>query len=295
MSSSWSVEIVQAVMAATRALEEPFDLGRALNGIVEAALLICAGERVVLMQDGRVLAEREAFAAAPTIEASHIEQVTRTGVSFGPAGLDGVGSSVESGVCALPVCEVPRSVLAVRLNGCPIDAARWSAMSHLSNLAALALARAQDAAVSGRFRATAQRAERLEAQAARRREQRFAGEESEAAFKFILGSSEALLDHLKELDRAASSSRVILLTGPTGSGKELSARAIHALIRPKGPFVARNVSRFRGDRLESEVFGHVRGAFTGAVANTKGRLSRRTRAFCSWTNSSRWIGRGRTR
>lgn len=270
MSGSWPAEIVAAVVRATRALEEPFTLDRALEGIVEAALSIASGERAVLHRDGRVVAERTASLRAPALASAILEHVAETGRSFGPAGLDGVAADPEPGACALPVCAAPRAVLGVRLNGCPLDSARWSALRHLAGLASLAFARAGDAAIAARFRETAAKSEELRARAERRRSERLAGSRGEAAFAPIVGCSEAVLDHFAELDRAAAEARVILLTGTTGSGKELAARAIHALARGKGPFVVRNVSRLRGDRLESELHGHVRGAFTGAVADAPG-------------------------
>ena len=73
--------------------------------------------------------------------------------------------------------------------------------------------------------------------------------------------------------RVAASNASVLLLGETGTGKELIAKAIHALSpRGSGPFVRVNCGALSDSLLESELFGHVRGAFTGAVSNRTGRF-----------------------
>ena len=89
----------------------------------------------------------------------------------------------------------------------------------------------------------------------------------------FLGSDPAM-DRVRDLaHRYAASDQALLISGDTGTGKELMARAIHALSpRHDGPFLALNCSAFQETMLESELFGHVKGAFTGATGAKKGLL-----------------------
>ncbi|MDD5308926.1 MAG: sigma-54 dependent transcriptional regulator [Deltaproteobacteria bacterium] len=87
----------------------------------------------------------------------------------------------------------------------------------------------------------------------------------------ILGTSPAMLDVYKTIEAMAHTSSTVLVQGESGTGKELVARAIHRLgSRAAGPFVPVNCSAIPESLIESELFGHVRGAFTGAVALRKG-------------------------
>ena len=89
----------------------------------------------------------------------------------------------------------------------------------------------------------------------------------------IIGEHVAIREALTSLRRAAGSDTTVLLTGESGTGKELFARALHALSeRRDGPFVAVNCAAIPGTLLESELFGHERGAFTGAVTRRPGRF-----------------------
>jgi len=92
-------------------------------------------------------------------------------------------------------------------------------------------------------------------------------------FRRIVGSSPALLEVLKEAVQAAPTRATVTILGETGTGKELVARAIHeASDRASGPFIAVNCAAIPATLLEAELFGHERGAFTGAAAARKGKF-----------------------
>ncbi len=85
----------------------------------------------------------------------------------------------------------------------------------------------------------------------------------------IVGACQGMLDVYKRIDKIAPTDISVLITGETGTGKELIARELHRRSpRNKGPFITINCGAIPENLLESELFGHVRGAFTGAV-NTK--------------------------
>jgi two-component system response regulator AtoC len=87
----------------------------------------------------------------------------------------------------------------------------------------------------------------------------------------IVGTSEALQDLLRRVRRVAPQKTTVLLEGESGTGKELVARAIHELSsRASFPFVALNCGAVPAELIESELFGHVKGAFTDAVRTKKG-------------------------
>ncbi len=86
-------------------------------------------------------------------------------------------------------------------------------------------------------------------------------------------SSVAMQEVFRAIGRLATSSATVLLTGESGTGKELIARALHThSTRSAGPFVALNAAAIPRDLLEAELFGHERGAFTGATQLRKGRF-----------------------
>ncbi|HEU4988955.1 MAG TPA: sigma-54 dependent transcriptional regulator [Gemmatimonadaceae bacterium] len=89
----------------------------------------------------------------------------------------------------------------------------------------------------------------------------------------LVGQSPAMLDVYKMIARVAPSAATVLLLGDSGTGKEVVARAIHAAgPRASGPFVTVNCAAIPENLLESELFGHEKGAFTGAVARRAGRF-----------------------
>lgn len=90
-------------------------------------------------------------------------------------------------------------------------------------------------------------------------------------FEKIVGESKAIKDAINLANKVAKSDASVLLTGETGTGKEVFASAIHeASKRAESPYLAINCSALSKEILESELFGHVKGAFTGAAADKKG-------------------------
>jgi len=89
----------------------------------------------------------------------------------------------------------------------------------------------------------------------------------------IIGSSEAMTKVFKEVERVAQSSSPVIISGESGTGKELIARAIHSNSQRKfSPLVSVHCGSLTESLLESELFGHEKGAFTGAMFNRKGRF-----------------------
>jgi two-component system nitrogen regulation response regulator GlnG len=96
---------------------------------------------------------------------------------------------------------------------------------------------------------------------------------SQAQMPEMLGQAPAMQDVFRAIGRLSQSNVTVLITGESGSGKELVARALHKHSpRGSGPFVAINTAAIPKDLLESELFGHERGAFTGAQTMRRGRF-----------------------
>jgi transcriptional regulator with GAF, ATPase, and Fis domain len=92
-------------------------------------------------------------------------------------------------------------------------------------------------------------------------------------FGEILGASPRMQEVFRKVQKVATTDISVLITGETGTGKELIARELHARSpRNKQPFITINCGAIPENLLESELFGHVRGAFTGAVSNKTGRF-----------------------
>jgi DNA-binding NtrC family response regulator len=89
----------------------------------------------------------------------------------------------------------------------------------------------------------------------------------------LVASSQRMSELLRTIDKVAHTDATVLITGESGTGKELVARALHERSeRAEGPFVALSCAAIPADLLESTLFGHARGAFTGAVSASKGKF-----------------------
>ncbi len=101
--------------------------------------------------------------------------------------------------------------------------------------------------------------------------QNLSGAGERSSFERIIGRSAAMKEVLHLLPRIAASESNVMITGESGTGKELAAKAVHELSsRQKEAFVTVNCGAIPENLLESELFGHIKGAFTGAVADKKG-------------------------
>ena len=94
------------------------------------------------------------------------------------------------------------------------------------------------------------------------------------SMKNVVGRSESLVDVYRVIERVADTNCTVLITGESGTGKELVARAVHeSSQRSDAPFIAVNCGAIPEALLESELFGHAKGAFTGAHAPKQGRIA----------------------
>ncbi len=102
-------------------------------------------------------------------------------------------------------------------------------------------------------------------------------------FKLLVGKGMAIKEVRRLIEQVASKDANVLILGESGTGKEVVARAIHELSnRCKGPFVPINCGAIPAELLESELFGHEKGAFTGAFTSRKGRFELAEGAPCFW-------------
>ena len=92
------------------------------------------------------------------------------------------------------------------------------------------------------------------------------------ALEGVVATDEAMLSVCRMIEKVAPTAVSVMLVGESGTGKELLARAVHSLSGRRGPFVAINCAAIPAPLIESELFGHERGAFTGAVRQTIGKF-----------------------
>jgi transcriptional regulator with GAF, ATPase, and Fis domain len=103
--------------------------------------------------------------------------------------------------------------------------------------------------------------------------EKLTAELSDKRFGELIGSCPSMMEVFRKLQKVASTDISLLITGETGTGKELIAREVHRLSgRVQGPFVTVNCGAIPENLIESEMFGHVKGAFTGAIASRPGKF-----------------------
>ncbi len=191
-----------------------------------------------------------------------------------------VGLSCAGGTTALAEAKRARPSLLVIAVGPPsvsdvLDAFRAGAIDYLEEPVAPDRLRAAAARALERFRMGAERrrmAEQLEQERVRvaELERQLSPEDP---FRAIVGSSGVLRSLLATLREVARTDSTVLFTGESGTGKGLLARAVHdASARRSGPFVEANCVVYSEGILHSELFGHERGAFTGAARHKRGRF-----------------------
>lgn len=169
-------------------------------------------------------------------------------------------------LCCVPLIR-PKGPLGVLVLGSSrVDAFKSDDLALLNQVAA-------QLAIAFENEATAHDLERLRRQLAQEKEYLEGGAHAPVHFGGILGNSLALQKVLNQVAIVADSSATVLLLGETGTGKGLIARALHhASKRKDKPFVTLNCAAIPTGLLESELFGHEKGAFTGAVQQKVGRM-----------------------
>src|SRR6202046_5416793 len=103
--------------------------------------------------------------------------------------------------------------------------------------------------------------------------EKLAAELKDKRFGEIIGVCPSMMEVFRKLQKVSTTDISVLITGETGTGKELIAREIHRRSnRSTGPFIVINCGAIPENLIESELFGHVRGAFTGAIASRPGKF-----------------------
>jgi len=294
--------LLRRLLTLSRRLNSEADVARILDEVIDTAIELTAAERgfLLLRQDDgelRPVVSRN-FAAADleandrSVSRSIAERAAQTGepVITVDAGVD-ERFAVAASVAALRL----RSVLAVplrqhgtvtgciyvdhRLRGGAFDDRAASVLGELADIAAIAI---ENARLTERLRRSTHEVDELNRRLAADLEERDAElvrvkaelpdrDRLRHRYERIVGRSPAMVKMLDLVDRAAVAALPVVIVGESGTGKELVARALHDHgPRKDAAFVAINCSAVPEPLLESELFGHVRGAFTGADRDRRG-------------------------
>ena len=226
----------------------------------EGAILRVAANRELDIQTVRPLSRRSlVHINVPTVRRAIGEGVGI--LSSGTASSNGPPQSNIAGLRAPSVLAVPLAVQGRSLGAIYLTSRAGAAFTDDHLQLAAAVARISAVAIDNirRFAALERETDRLQADLHLTHQ--------------LVGKSQAIGDVYARIAKVARVDTTVLITGETGTGKELAARAIHMnSSRARRPFVAINCAALTESLLESELFGHERGAFTGAVGQKKGRL-----------------------
>jgi serine/threonine-protein kinase PknK len=302
--SSLVPEQLAEVEALVRALSTQESPRRLFHGILDTLVLWTGVERALLLlpsPSGRLVVRAARNLGKEELVPRQLElsrSLARRAMEQGKAvvAVDAVGDLPEihesvhalnlRSVLAVPLTAKGRTLGVVYLD----DRIKRGAFGHkelawvrfIASLAAVALS---DLRAQLLLRRAARRSLRAEARVRRELSERQAeleqtqrelsristGRPTRFAYSAIIGESQPILELLALLDRVAPADVPVLICGESGSGKELVAQALHASSpRAAGPFVSENCSAIPEGLLESALFGHSKGAFTGAVAARRG-------------------------
>ena len=294
---------LRRLLTLSRRLNTEASVTRILDDVIDTAIEITSAERGFLLlrqADGELAAVvARNFSAGDlegtgptTVSRSIAERAAQTGepVVTVDAGIDerfGMAASVAAlrlrSVLAVPLRQ--RGVITGciyvdhRLRGGAFDDAAATVLGELADIAAIAI---ENARLTDDLRTTTRAVDELngrlsaeladkDAELVRVRADLPDRDRLRNRYEKIIGRSPAVVRMLDVIDRAAHTALPVVIAGESGTGKELVARALHdAGPRKAGAFVAINCSAVPEQLLESELFGHVRGAFTGAERDRRG-------------------------
>jgi serine/threonine-protein kinase PknK len=291
---------LRRLLALSRRLNTEADVARILDEVIDTAIELTLAERgfLLLRQHGNdelapVVARN--FAAedlAPSLSRSIAERAAQTGepVITVDAGIDerfGAAASVAAlrlrSVLVVPLRQRGAVIGCIyvdhRLRGGAFDDSAASTLAELADLAAIAI---ENARLTADLRRTTSEVDALakklsaeladrDAELVRARAALPDRDRLRHRFEHIVGRSPATVRMLEMVERAAATALPVVVVGESGTGKELVARALHdSGARVGAPFVAINCSAVPEQLLESELFGHARGAFTGADRDRRG-------------------------